>query len=867
MAEKKAFEPTKSPHSKSEYTEQQLRDLVICADDPFYFIENFIKVQHPVKGLLPLELYEFQKGMVNAFHDHKKVVCLTGRQLGKALPLDTRIPTPTGWTTMGAIAPGDYVLGDDGKPVMVDFATDTMFGHDCYEITFDNGEKITADAEHLWRVGTTRWKVEKERTTEELIHLLTVAEKRKGGLYISATVPLDLPEQDLPIEPYTLGGWLGDGFAAGARICGHADDLPYILAAIESDGYELREMKYDKRTNLAMTCVKELHKKLRETGLLNNKHIPSQYLRASRQQRLELLRGLMDTDGYADRSGGCEFYQKDLNFILDVKELLSSLGIKSKLHAKVIKDQSYHTLRFATTERVFRLPRKAEIQAACTTGHPKNRRHYIHSIRKVNSVPVRCIRVANESHMFLCGESMIPTHNTTTAAAYLLWYAMFNPDKTILVVANVLRQALEIMLRIRTAYELAPDHVRAGITEYNKSSISFDNGSRIVAQATTANSGRGMSISLLYVDEMAFCPANLIEDMFVSLSPTLATGGRCIITSTPKSDTDLFHHIWHGANDNKDDAGNLINDDGTGRNGYFPFSAVWSDHPDRDEKWAAGERATIGDQKFQQEHCCSFISDDQTLIDSIILSHMNKKTAEPIGFLGEVRWYKDPEPNKVYLVSLDPSLGVAEDYAAIQVFSTPNFEQVAEWQHRRTDPRGQIRVLLQILHTLDEELRGNKQQYGEPEIYWTVENNSIGEALLQIIEDTGEERFPGTMINERKRKGVARGRFRKGLNTTNKNKLSACARLKSLIESHRMRIKSNNLLSELKNFVNKGASFSAKQGKTDDLVSATLLIVRMLDTVVAWGMDPTGELKEGISEGEIYADDQNGPDEPMAWAV
>lgn len=850
----KKFEPTKTPHALTEYTAEQYQELVRCADDPFYFIENYIKVQHPVKGLLPLELYDYQHRIIRAFHEHRKAVCLTGRQLGKALTLDTVIPTPTGWTTMGDIKVGDYILGDDGRPVLVDFATDIMFDHDCYEVEFDSGEVIVADAEHLWVVGQSGSSKRSEHTTQELINLLSIVNNRKGGLFVDAAQPLELPNIDLPIAPYTLGAWLGDGYSAGARICGHFDDLPEVLGNIEAEGYELREVKYDKRNGVAMCCVKKLHAQLRQNGLLNNKHIPLAYLRASKEQRLELLRGLMDTDGYADRNGGCEFYQKGRGFIESVRELLATLGIKSRLKSKIIKGQTYYTLRFATKQSVFKLKRKADILNRHTFGHPKNRRHYIRSIRKTASVPVRCIRVANESHLFLCGRAMIPTHNTTTAAAYLLWYAMFNPDKTILVVANKLVQALEIMLRIRTSYELCPDFIRAGCTEYNKSSIAFDNGSRIVAQATTANSGRGMSISLLYVDEMAFAPPNLIKDMFVSLSPTLATGGRCIITSTPKSDADMFAQIWFGANDNKDEYGNLINDSGEGSNGYYPVTAIWSDHPDRDEKWAAGERATIGEQKFLQEHCCSFVSDDATLIDSIALSRM--KGREPDFYTGTIRWYKEPEPNKTFLVSLDPSLGTGDDYSAIQVFSMPNFEQVAEWQHNRTDTRGQVRTLLQVLHTLRDELLANPEQYGEPEIYWTVENNTIGEAILNIIEDTGEERFPGQMINEKRRRGQARPKIRKGMNTTNKNKLSACARLKSLVESNRMRLNSKNLISELKTFVSTGGvTFKAKPGSHDDLVSATLLIVRMLDLVVAWGTTGSEELKEYIGDEEIFDDD------------
>jgi hypothetical protein len=443
---------------------------------------------------------------------------------------------------------------------------------------------------------------------------------------------------------------------------------------------------------------------------------------------------------------------------------------------------------------------------------------------------------------------------TTTAGAYLLWYAMFNPDQTILIAANVLRQALEIMHRIRTTYELCPDYIRAGVIAYNKSSIEFDNGSRIVAQATTSNTGRGMSISLLYVDEMAFAAPGLLEDMWTSLSPTLSAGGKAIITSTPKTDVDMYAKLWKGANDLTDEFGNPDPKckNGEGKNGYFAVSATWDKHPDRDPEWAAQEEAKIGKAKFLQEHCCQFVSDDETLIDSMTLTAM-KYMEEAAFYTGTVRWYVEPEANKSYLVALDPSLGTGGDYAAIQVFMLPDLEQVAEWQSNKTPARGQVRTMMQILHTLDGELREHPDQQGDPDIFWTVENNTIGEAILQIIEDTGEDRFPGQMVNEKKKKGQTR-RFRKGLTTSNKTKLSACAKLKSLVESGRMGINSRNLVTELKNFTANGASFAAKSGTHDDLVSATLLITRMLEVVADWSAGNEG-LKERIGDDEVFGSD------------
>lgn len=192
---------------------------------------------------------------------------------------------------------------------------------------------------------------------------------------------------------------------------------------------------------------------------------------------------------------------------------------------------------------------------------------------------------------------------TTCAAAYLLWKAMFTPDTTILITANKLVQALEIMDRIRYAYENLPDHIRAGITEYNKGTVAFDNGSKIVSRATSSDAGRGLSISLLYCDEFAFVPPNKASEFWTSIQPVLSTGGSCIITSTPKSDEDQFAQIWKGANDRTDEYGNPT-ENNTGKNGFFAVEVTWDKHPERDEAWAKPFRESLGEARFRQEFEC-----------------------------------------------------------------------------------------------------------------------------------------------------------------------------------------------------------------------------------------------------------------------
>ena len=214
-------------------------------------------------------------------------------------------------------------------------------------------------------------------------------------------------------------------------------------------------------------------------------------------------------------------------------------------------------------------------------------------------------RLINAYHTNRFSISLMPrrTGKTTTAAGYLLWRAMFHPDSTILIAAHKYTGAQEIMQRIRYAYELCPDYIRAGVVSYNKGSIDFENGSRIVSQTTTETTGRGMSITLLYCDEFAFVRPTIAREFWTSISPTLSTGGQAIITSTPNSDEDQFAFIWKQANKSVDEYGNPTNN-GLGINGFYAYKSDWWEHPDRDDKWKEEEMGRIGEERFRREHGC-----------------------------------------------------------------------------------------------------------------------------------------------------------------------------------------------------------------------------------------------------------------------
>jgi hypothetical protein len=434
--------------------------------------------------------------------------------------------------------------------------------------------------------------------------------------------------------------------------------------------------------------------------------------------------------------------------------------------------------------------------------------------------------------------SLMPrqTGKTTSAAGYLLWFAMFRPDSTILIAAHKYTGAQEIMQRVRYAYELCPDWIRAGVTSYNKGSIDFENGSRIVSQTTTETTGRGMSITLLYCDEFAFVRPTIAKEFWTSISPTLSTGGKAIITSTPNSDEDQFAFIWKQANKCVDEFGNPTP---LGVNGFKAYQASWWEHPDRDEIWKSEEIGRIGEERFRREHGCEFLIYDETLINSVTLAELQGR--DPVELQGQVRWFQKPQKNRTYTIGLDPSLGTGGDYAAIQVFELPTMIQVAEWQHNRTPIQRQISILKEICEYIYESVGSTN------DIYYSVENNTLGEAALVVIAEFGEENIKGTFLSQPVKPGQAR-MHRKGFTTTNKSKLAVCAKFKNLVENRKLIICSKNLISELKTFVAAGAGFAAKIGENDDLVSATLLTLRLIQALQTYDADLDAKLRDSLDD-------------------
>lgn len=335
------------------------------------------------------------------------------------LDVETPIATPGGWKTMGTLVAGDYVFGSDGRIVNVT-AVQPISKEQSYSILFDDGSSIVASEGHTWNTQTVKERYANkpaiERSTKELFDTQDKAHS------IDLSPGLQTFDTELPIDPYLLGCWLGDGNAANSYITGNLDDLTETANKFRLAGYEVSKPKKEGGKNsLVKNCyrvwIKGIGKALKFLGIQNGKRIPKIYLRSSLSQRIALVQGLMDTDGWADGSGGCGWGQspdKHQALINDFSELLASLGVKHQFYP-YSRDRDGKTYNFQQTSfrpsfPAFRLKRKLAIQKI-PKENGRTRKVYIQEIKPVGERSVRCITVDAQDHLYLAGKSMIPTHN------------------------------------------------------------------------------------------------------------------------------------------------------------------------------------------------------------------------------------------------------------------------------------------------------------------------------------------------------------------------------------------------------------------------------------------------------------------------
>ena len=394
---------------------------------------------------------------------------------------------------------------------------------------------------------------------------------------------------------------------------------------------------------------------------------------------------------------------------------------------------------------------------------------------------------------------------STTVIAYLLHYVLFNESVNVAVLANKLATARELLGRLKLAYEHLPKWLQQGIMEWNKGSIELENGSKILASATSSSAVRGGSFNMIFMDEFAYVPQGVAEEFFSSVYPTISSGKttKVLIVSTPKG-LNMYYRMWMDAVE--------------GKNSYVPIEVHWNEVPGRDAKWKEETIANTSESQFKTEFECDFIGSTNTLISSAKLKSMVYR--KPIHQNDEgLKLYEEPQKDHIYFVGVDVARGTGLDHHAFVVVDITNddnpFRIVATFRNNTLSPMTYPTVVHSIC-----------KQYNDA--YCMIEINDIGGQVADIMHSEFEyEHILMTTIRGRKGQtldgGFGKGGSQLGMRTTMATKRVGCSNLKNLIEEEKLIIDDFDVIDELISFIAKRNSFEADGGHTDDLVMSLVL--------------------------------------------
>ena len=396
---------------------------------------------------------------------------------------------------------------------------------------------------------------------------------------------------------------------------------------------------------------------------------------------------------------------------------------------------------------------------------------------------------------------------TTTAVAVILHYVLFNDHKTVALLANKGDAAREILDRIKIAYEALPKWMQQGVIEWNKGSVEFENGCKILAGATSSSAIRGKSISFLYIDETAF--VENWDEFFASVFPTISSGNttKILFTSTPNG-LNHFYKTCEGARE--------------GKNGYIFIEVPWYKVPGRDDKWKEETLAAMDHdyQKFSQEFECQFLGSSGTLIEGSKLKQLVIR--DPQAERDNLRIFSYPDKQKTYIIIVDVSRGKGLDYSAFQVLDVSQmpYVQVATFKDNMITPIDYAQVLHSVL-----------KMYNDA--YVLIEVNDIGEQVSDILHYEYEvDTLLYTESAGRSGKRISSGFGKsvdKGIRTTKSVKAVGCNMLKLMVEQDQLIVNDFFTINELSTFSRKGTSYEAESGAHDDLVMCLVLFGWLTD--------------------------------------
>lgn len=410
------------------------------------------------------------------------------------------------------------------------------------------------------------------------------------------------------------------------------------------------------------------------------------------------------------------------------------------------------------------------------------------------------IKTAQEERFTIC---KLPRQagKTTAIVGIILWHVLFYEDYSVAILAHKLAQSREILSRLQLAFEHLPRWLQQGIVEWNKGNVELENGSKILASATSSSAVRGGSFNLIYLDEFAFVPNNMQEQFFNSVYPTISSGktSKVVITSTPNG-LNLFYKLW--------------TDSEEGRNSYKRIDVHWSDIPGRDEKWKEETIRNTSAEQFRQEFECEFVGSSNTLIDPSVLRRLVYAT--PLKTYDHYKVYEEPVTDRLYFMVVDTSRGTNNDYSAFVVFDvteTP-YKVVLTFRNNK------ISSLLypNFVHQ-------TARYYNN--CYVLVESNDIGKQVADILYYDFE--YENTFFTQNDGKsgiqisgGYAGAAIQIGIRTTKSVKKIGCANFKTMVENDKFIINDYDLLNEIFRFSAKGDSYEAEEGN-DDLVMCCVL--------------------------------------------
>ena len=411
------------------------------------------------------------------------------------------------------------------------------------------------------------------------------------------------------------------------------------------------------------------------------------------------------------------------------------------------------------------------------------------------------VRTIHDNRFTIC---KLPRQSgkSTTTISYLLHYALFNPNSNIAILANKSSTARDILSRVQLAYENLPKWMQQGVINWNKGNIELENKSVIVAAATSSSAIRGGSYNIIFLDEFAFVPANIAEQFFSAVYPTISSGQKTkmIIVSTPYG-MNQFYKLWTDA-ENK-------------RNDYVPIEVHWSEVPGRDEAWKDATIRNTSPEQFQQEFECEFLGSVNTLINPSKIKTL--AYMDPIQSNAGLDVYEDPKKGNTYVCTVDVARGVSKDYSAFIILDVTQmpFKIVAKFRNN------EIRPLL-FPHTIEQVCKAFNHAHV------LVETNDLGQQIAEALQF--ELEYDNLlMTTQRGRAGQILGAGFSGrgsgfgVKMTKQIKKIGCANIKTLIESDKVLIQDFNIIEEMSTFIRKGQSWQADDGANDDLMMCLVI--------------------------------------------